>query len=148
MSFSLSGVMAQQSVVSSGGDINGTGGSISYSIGQLAYSAHIGENGSITEGVQQAYEISVISGIEINNINLEISAFPNPTNDYLNLNIKNKEFNNLSFYLFDNNGRILHNVEIKSNTTQIDMSSYPPAVYFIKITSNEKEIKNFKIIKN
>ena len=47
-------IHSQKSVAASGGDASGTGGSSSYSIGQVFYSNHTGLNGSEAQGVQQA----------------------------------------------------------------------------------------------
>ena len=47
-------IHAQEAVAASGGDASGTGGSSSYSIGQVFYSNYIGLNGSEAQGVQQA----------------------------------------------------------------------------------------------
>jgi hypothetical protein len=46
----------QESIVASGGDASGSGGSSSYSAGQVFYSNYTGSNGSETQGVQQADE--------------------------------------------------------------------------------------------
>ena len=47
-------IHSQESVAASGGDASGTGGSSSYSIGQVFYSNYTGLNGSEAQGVQQA----------------------------------------------------------------------------------------------
>ena len=57
-------IYAQESTVASGGNGTGEGGSVSYSLGQVSYSSNSGSNGSITEGVQQPYDVSVIFFIE------------------------------------------------------------------------------------
>ncbi len=49
-------VNAQESIVASGGDASGSGGSSSYSVGQVFYSNYTGSNGSEAQGVQQADE--------------------------------------------------------------------------------------------
>ena len=72
--------------VSGGGVANGANGIITYSIGQVADISATGPNGIFLEGVQQPYEISIITGIELLNINL--SVYPNPTQDFLTLSIK------------------------------------------------------------
>ncbi|WP_228479065.1 hypothetical protein [Flavobacterium soyangense] len=48
---------SQESVTASGGNATGTGGSSSYSIGQITYTSQTGSGGNITLGVQQPYEI-------------------------------------------------------------------------------------------
>ena len=49
--------ISQESVNASGGNATGSGGSISYTIGQIDYIEASGVGGSVNQGIQQAYEI-------------------------------------------------------------------------------------------
>jgi hypothetical protein len=49
-------MFSQESLSTSGGEANGTGGTVSYSIGQVFYSTYSGSNGTLSEGVQQPFE--------------------------------------------------------------------------------------------
>ena len=82
------GAYAQSAVTASGGVSSGNGGSVSYTIGQTFYSTNLGTSGQISEGVQQAYEIYDVTEVQ-NPIsaNISLSAFPNPTSDFLTLRI-------------------------------------------------------------
>ncbi len=145
----LTGLQAQTSVNATDGDVSGSGGSVSYSVGQVVYTTHTGTSGSVAEGVQQPYEISVVTGLEeAKGINLSVSAYPNPTTDYLTLEVKDVELLNLHFQLYDMNGKLLQNEKITGNQTNIVMSNLVVATYFVKIIQGNKEIKTFKIIKN
>ena len=145
----LTGLQAQTSVNATGGNASGSGGSASYSVGQLAYTTNTGTNGSVSEGVQQPFEISVVTGIEeAKGINLSVSAYPNPTTDYLTLEVKDVELLNLHFQMYDMNGKLLQNEKITGNQTSIVMSNLVPATYFVKVIQGNKEFKTFKIIKN
>ena len=145
----LTGLQAQTSVNATGGNASGSGGSASYSVGQLAYTTNTGTNGSVSEGVQQPFEISVVTGIEeAKGINLSVSAYPNPTTDYLTLEVKDVELLNLHFQMYDMNGKLLQNEKITGNQTSIVMSNLLPATYFVKVIQGNKEVKTFKIIKN
>ena len=145
----LTGVQAQTGVNATGGDASGGGGSVSYSVGQVVYTTHTGTSGSVAEGVQQPYEISVVTGLEeAQSINLSVTAYPNPTTDYLTLRIDEFEISNLSFQLYDMNGKLLQNEKITGNQTSIVMSNLLPATYFVKVIQGNKEVKTFKIIKN
>ena len=145
----LTGLQAQTSVNATDGDVSGSGGSVSYSVGQVVYTTHTGTSGSVAEGVQQPYEISVVTGLEeAQSINLSVTAYPNPTTDYLTLRIDEFEISNLSFQLYDMNGKLLQNEKITGNQTSIVMSNLVVATYFVKIIQGNKEIKTFKIIKN
>ncbi|MBV1889111.1 MAG: HYR domain-containing protein, partial [Proteobacteria bacterium] len=47
-------ISAQESINVSGGDATGTGGSSSYSVGQVFYTTNVGATGSVAQGVQQS----------------------------------------------------------------------------------------------
>lgn len=139
---------AQEAVLSTRGDASGSGGSSSYSVGQVFYKTTIGSSGSLAQGVQQPFEISQVLGVEdIVGINLSLMAYPNPTNNFLNLSIKNYDLNNLSYQLYDLTGRLLINKKLTNNNTNIVMSHYPSAMYYLKVIDHQKLIKTFKIIK-
>ena len=144
----LTGLQAQESVNATGGNASGSGGSASYSVGQVVYTTNTGTNGSVSQGVQQPYEISVVTGIEeAKGINLSVSAYPNPTTDYLTLSIGEFEISNLSYQLYDMNGKLLQSEKISGNQTSIVMSNLVPSSYFVKVIQGNKEVKTFKIIK-
>jgi hypothetical protein len=42
-----------------GGEATGSGGSVSYSVGQVVYTTNTGINGSVAQGVQQPYEFQM-----------------------------------------------------------------------------------------
>jgi len=145
----LSGVFAQEAITASGGDASGSGGSISYTIGQLIYTTDIGTNGSVAQGVQQPYEISVVTGLpEANGINLLFKAYPNPAKNYIILKIENYKTENLTYQLYDENGKLFENKKVEGSETQIDLSSLVISTYFLKVSDANKALKIFKIIKN
>ncbi len=150
MAFLLANVIlaqAQESVNATSGNFSGNGGSVSYSIGQVVYETNSGPNGSVAQGVQQPYEISTISGIDIPEIVLQLSAYPNPTTDFLNLLVGNYNYEKLALELFDVSGRLLFDQTIMEANTVIDMNRFPTATYYLNIIDNQKTIKTFKIIK-
>jgi hypothetical protein len=145
----LTGVYAQSVIPTTGGNASGSGGSVSYSVGQVIYSTNTGTSGSEVQGVQQPFEISVITGLEEGkSINMQCSAYPNPATYYVNLKVENFKTENLSYQLYDVSGKLLGNKKIDANETKIDMHDLVISTYFLKITQNNKEIKVFKIIKN
>lgn len=139
---------AQQASNATGGNASGSGGTVAYSVGQIVYTTSTGISGSVAQGVQQAYEISTTLGIDNHSINLELTAYPNPTTNFLTLSIVNNELSTLSFKLFDLTGKLIENRKITSNSETIAMQNLPTAIYFLKVVNNNKELKTFKIIKN
>ena len=145
----LTGLQAQESVNVTGGNASGSGGSVSYSVGQVVYTTNTGTNGSVAEGVQQPFEISVVTGLEeAKGINLSVLAYPNPTTDYLELKVESEKLKDLSYQLYDMTGKLLQNKKLTDSETQIDMSRFVPATYFVRVVAESKTIKEFKIIKN
>ncbi|MCX6327860.1 MAG: T9SS type A sorting domain-containing protein [Bacteroidia bacterium] len=143
----LSGLQAQVAIVASGGTATGSG-TVSYSVGQVVYTV-ITNSGSVAQGVQQPYEISVVTGLETaKGISLEINVYPNPATDYLKLKIDGEVKTQCIASLYDINGNLLHTIKVESNETTIVMGNYVSSTYFLKVTDNNKEIKTFKIIKN
>lgn len=139
---------AQQASTATGGNASGSGGTVAYSVGQIVYTTSTGISGSVAQGVQQAYEISTTLGIDNHSINLELTAYPNPTTNFLTLYIVNNELSTLSFQLLDLTGKLIENRKITSNSETIAMENLPTAIYFLKVVNNNKELKTFKIIKN
>lgn len=138
---------AQESANSSGGDATGSGGTVAYSIGQVVYTTNTGGSGSAAQGVQHAYEIFTV-GIKETELNISLTAFPNPTTENLTLQISDYNNEQLSYQLFDMQGKQLSNGQIVAQQTQINMNNLPTATYFVNVVNQEnKKVQSFKIIK-
>ena len=142
----LSGIHAQTAVISTGSNISGSGGSATYSVGQVVYPTNTGTNGSVAQGVQQPYEIFAFKGIDEAK-GVTLSAYPNPTTEYLILQVKDIEVSLLQFQLYDMKGNLLQSEEITSIQTSIFMGNLIPATYFVKVIQGNTEVIVFKIIK-
>lgn len=140
-------VNAQETTTSSGGNATGTNGNISYTIGQTIYTTNTGTSGSVAQGVQQPFEIQAVLGIDNFNINLQMAVFPNPTTNWLQLDIKNYGFEKLNYQIFDINGKLILQSIISAETTTISMENLSTNIYLLKVLNNNKEVKTFKIIK-
>jgi hypothetical protein len=149
LGFGLTGLHAQESINASGSNASGSGGSVSWSVGQVACQTHTGTSGSVTEGVQQPYAIwTEIATKEAQSINLTFTAYPNPTNDYLILEVNDFELSTLTFHLYDMNGKLLQKEKITDNQTRIVIGHLVPATYFVKVIQGNKKVKTFNVIKN
>ena len=141
-------IYAQQATMASGGNATGSGGSSSYSIGQVVYTTATGSGGTSSQGVQQAFEIYTLSGEEFTQIILQMVVYPNPTSSYVNLKIENYDFQDLSYQLFDLTGKQIYYQKITNSETQIELENLPKNVYLLQVADQNKTIKTFKIIKN
>lgn len=149
LGFGVATTNAQQAATASGGSATGSGGSVAYSIGQICYTAFSGTNGSVSQGVQQPYEISIVLGLdELEEPTINLKIYPNPTANMLTLNVGDFELLNLNFQLIDIHGKVIESKKIISSTETISMDNVPIATYFLKVSKGNKEVKTFKIIKN
>lgn len=139
---------AQEAVTAAGGDATGTGGKVAYSVGQVVYTNVSTASGSVNQGVQQPYTLLVTGANNCPYINLLMTVYPNPSLTYINLNVGKQELKNLSFQLFDVQGKLLLDQQISNLETSIKMEDYTIGNYFLKVIDNQTEIKTFKIIKN
>jgi len=138
---------AQQEVNASGGNASGSGGSSVYSLGQI-FETNIISGCDITEirNIQQPSEIITDKSNEAVS-EYELSVYPNPTENNLNLLVKNSVPDNLKYQLFDMQGSLLKSNAITGNQTQIETSDLPPATYFLKIMQENTQVQSFKIVK-
>ena len=136
---------SQSSAVASGGEAKGNGGLVSYSIGQIATSFNKGQNGSVSEGVQNPYEIYIIN--QTDDLLSGFSIYPNPATDYLMLRFTGGILEATSFLLYNIDGQVLDSKDIRDEETYIDMAAFPPSTYFLSLTYKNKHIKTFKIVK-
>ena len=141
-------LFAQESTNASGGMAGGPGGSVSYSIGQTVYGALSEANSSVLQGVQQPFEIQVMTGIDAPEIQIGINAYPNPTSDYLLLKMENLANGNYYYQVSDALGQTLEQQQIQDHETRIEMQNLAPAIYYVQISRKNQTLKSFKIIKN
>jgi len=142
------GLHAQETVPAACGDATGAGGSSSYTIGQVVYTTNTGTNGSVAQGVQQPYEISITVGVEITEIKLDLVAYPNPTNNTLTLNIGNYNNEKLIYQLYNMQGELLDSKQVISSSTIIGVQDLPVSTYLLNVLDNKSLIKTFRIIKS
>lgn len=145
---SSGGLHAQQAVAAAGSEASGTGGTCSYTIGQIAYTSNSGPGGEVNQGVQQPFEILTTVGLEDHTITLSLAAFPNPTNGSMTISVSDYANQKLSYQLFDTRGKLIEEKEIIQPETGVSMHQLAPAAYLLKVTENGQLVKEFQIIKN
>ena len=141
-------VIGQESVNTTGGDVFGNSGTISYSVGQLVYQSFSGNTISVSQGVQQTYIISTI-GLTDSDLQISISLYPNPTSNDLTLDLNVNNIEKYSFELYDLQGNLLMNNQVTAHKTVIETSNLPTSSYLIHLFNEKHQnIRSFKIVKN
>jgi len=139
---------AQESLHSAADDISTSLGSIYYSIGQITYTTDRETNGSVSRGVQQPHEITVLVGAEEKNIELEMSVYPNPTTDFLTLRVKEYDVKNLTAVLYDIKGQLIRQIDLSGQQAQIDLTDLTKSTYLLQVKKGGNVVKIFKVIRN
>jgi hypothetical protein len=146
--FSFSDLLAQKNVVASGGNGSGSGGTVSYSVGQIDYSGKNGTGGSTNEGTQQPYEIFIITSVSEHAIELSVKVYPNPTIDIVSLKIEDHNLSTLKYIVADETGKVIFRERIVNPLTEINFHELSAGIYFLKVSDDNETTKIFKIIKN
>ncbi len=139
---------SQQTITTSGGDIESDQVSLSYTIGQLKVNTIEKVDSSILEldfiqGVQYAFD--VFDCRDYNNI--EISVFPNPTSSIVNISME-KLTDKLRIIVFDVAGRELYDYSFIENKFSIDFSSYSEGIYILGFYNFCGLFRSFKVAVN
>ena len=140
-------IYSQENIPASGGEAAGSGGSSSYSVGQLVYTTNISTSGSVSQGVQQAFEFQTLSNPGLLAAQLTAVTYPNPTTDFIVLKITDTTLKNLQYTLFDLNGKTIASKPIRTSSTEIAMKNLSVGMYLLKLTKKNQPLKTFKIIK-
>jgi len=141
-------VHSQEAIPASGGEVSGSGGSGSYTVGQVFYTTYTGTTGAVSQGVQQAFEFQTLSNPALTSVNLTAVTYPNPTKDFIILKITDSALNNLRYTLFDVNGKAIASGSITESSTQVQMKYLAIGAYILKVSQQNQSLKTFKIIKN
>jgi len=139
---------SQQTVIATSGDYFRNGStSISFTIGDLMIDSYLGSNSSITQGFQQTQVLST----EIENVTkvgLNISIYPNPTTDIVNIKFEGDNLDNISYVLYDIKGQKLIQEPIIKGQSKLSLLQYLPSIYLLKIVKGTTTIHTFKLVKH
>jgi hypothetical protein len=143
-------LFAQSGNVAAGGNASGTGGTVSFSIGQVFYVSPSSPSYNLVQGLQQPFEISTVTGLDqsIKGIDLLASVYPNPASETLTLKVENGKWFNLTYVLFDMGGREITRGKVESEDTKVDVSSLALGQYFLKVSEESQLVKTFQILKS
>jgi hypothetical protein len=79
----------------------------------------------------------------------EITLFPNPANDFINLNFNGENYQNLQIYIVNNLGQVIDNQIINNhnNMERINLPNLPNGIYFCRIQTEKGVLTKSFIVK-
>ena len=135
----------QNSISTTGGHIKSTGGSTSFTVGQVAYVLKKGNGAYLNEGVQQVYTKNTTPIEELDYLK-EVLLYPNPTQETFTLIMSTKEDVLVRYTIMDYLGKEIKNGDILTEKSEISLVDLPSGNYFITLKS-KKEHRIFKMVK-
>ena len=135
-------------LLSSGGEIfKNTSYQLEWSLGELQTETLTAGNSMMTQGFHQSnYQVSAVE--KFSDSPFEITVFPNPATDIINLKIDSKYIKNPGYTLTDVSGSVLQMKTIEGNQQQINLSGLVTGTYFLNVHTEKQVLQIFKIIKN
>lgn len=135
----------QNAVSTTGGHIKSSGGSTSFTVGQVAYVLKKGNGSYLNEGVQQVYTKKTTPVEELVYLK-EVQLYPNPTHETMTLILSSKVDVQVRYTIMDYLGKEIRNGNILSEKSEISLRDLPSGNYFISLKS-KKENRIFKMVK-
>lgn len=132
-----------------GEHFTGNNYTISWTIGEGVIETFSNNEIVLTQGFQQPrLKITLIE--ESDDITFQIDVFPNPTKDFLTINLLSENDISCTTALLDISGKLLLTKRFKGKelTENIDMTNYSSNMYILKITDNKGKLhRTYKIQK-
>jgi len=133
-----------QEVVATQGDSysNGTA-NIDFTIGEVVINTGTDGTNDITQGFHQTNWNFL--GVEDHAPSYEATIFPNPTSEVLN--IRTSTFENVTYTLYDAQGKMVMQDKLLANQTPIQVSQLAPGSYSLTLNNETQNLKTFKLVK-
>ena len=148
--FSDAQSLSQVVVASSGATLTGTSNTLSFTAGEAVI-------GTVTSGksLEQGFWNGAIKGIILSNkdflFDIQITAYPNPVFDYLNLSSTEMTGKDLEVQIYDTQGRQVFGKELpnSSGNVTLNLSEISAGIYIAAIVeSSSNKSTSFKIYKH
>ena len=133
-----------QDVVSTQGDsYSNASAKIDFTIGEVVINTGTDGTNDLTQGFHQTNWNFL--GVEDFAPNYEAIIFPNPTEDVLN--IRTSKFENVTYTLYDAQGKLVMHDILSAEQTPIQVSQLAPGSYSLTLNNETQNLKTFKLVK-
>jgi hypothetical protein len=136
-------VTAQQVIATQGDSYSNTIGSIDFTVGEVVINTGTDGSNSITQGFHQSNWKFV--GLEDHATNYEVSIFPNPTEEVLN--IKTSKFEKVKYKLYDTQGKLVLQGKLSAEQTTIQVTKIATGSYSLVLNTGKQILKTYRLIK-
>ena len=136
-------VFSQEVISSQGDTYTNVSGNIDFTIGEVITFTGSNVENQLTQGFHQTNWSFVSIKDHVPSFNALI--FPNPTDDFLN--IQASVFEMVSYSLYDEVGKLILKGVLSSEKTSLDVSKLQTGLYSLILNNPDNILKTFNIIK-
>lgn len=137
---------AQSGMVAAGGVADGDAGSATFSIGQIDYGFQQSSTFSVSEGLQQSFEIIPLASAQPQHVRMTL--YPNPTTSGVRLYLPSGTAGGYSYEVFNGGGQRVGQGKFAVSDGVIPLQAFTPGVYLLRIVLSDGREQTFKIIKH
>tara|TARA_B100000809_G_scaffold5758_1_gene5860 strand:+ start:3273 stop:3737 length:465 start_codon:yes stop_codon:yes gene_type:complete len=141
--FATISLTAQEIVSTQGDSYTNASGNIDFTIGEVIINTGTDGTNDLTQGFHQTNWNFV--GLEDHAPSYEAIIFPNPTSEVLN--IRTSTFKNVTYTLYDAQGKLVMQNILSAEQTPIQVSQLAPGNYSLTLNNQTENLKTFKLIK-
>ena len=145
--FTASTISAQQVISSAGTHAVGTGVQLSWTVGEPVIATFTGSSVILTQGFHQT-RLTVTAIDPTLFPSLEVNVYPNPVSAQLRFKISGERNQNMSYRLFNAEGKAILQKTVENPEGLINMEIYTSGIYLLKFFREDDPLKTFKIIKD
>lgn len=137
-----------QVIASSGDEFKSSDILLTWTIGETITETITNNNFTLTQGFNQT-KIIITSIDHLPDLKFSISAYPNPTSEfvYLKIESENENIKNLQYQVINSKGSTILRKLISSNLVEIDFHNFSNGIYLLVVFDNRTILKTFKILK-
>ena len=136
-------VTAQEVVSTQGDSYSNASGNIDFTIGEVIINTGTDGTNDLTQGFHQTNWNFL--GVEDHSPSYEATIFPNPTSEVLN--IRTSTFENVTYTLYDAQGKLVLQDILSAEQTPIQVGQLAPGSYSLILSNQTQNLKTFKLTK-
>ncbi len=145
--FGLAQSVSQDVIASAGEHFDNGSVQLSWTLGEVMIDTYDNGSNILTQGFHQTN--LVVTSIEENLADMSLNMYPNPTSEFLNIDLRNNE-EDIELQLFDMTGKLIHKDLITAHSSQfvLSMDQVVAGKYIVRMqTENGKMNSTHQIVK-
>ena len=138
------GIYGQSVIASAGSSAKSTSASLDWTIGELFILQRSNDTLQLDHGFHQLFLENLSTSISEYNIDAALDIYPNPTYEFLNVEIKNS--NKYRYSVFNAHRKLIESGTIQRQGS-IDVSNFPQGTFILELSIPNREYGIYSFIK-